>query len=216
MHFNGVPTIGALFFTTGSQVHFCTASVVHSSTRNLVLTAAHCVYGSAYATNIAFVPRYHKGIRPYGTWPVQEIFVTGSWQKSNDPNQDFAFLAVVPPAGTHKQIQQVTGALWLRTSLGYNHNIEAVGYNNTDDRPIRCATHSFRFQPDQMKFFCHNFQDGTSGGPWIVGYNGQRGTGTVFGVIGGFEQGGDFAWASYSAYFAQPARTLFGEAQHQN
>jgi hypothetical protein len=43
VHFNGVRTVGALFYTTGSKAHFCTASVVDSATLNLILTAAHCV-----------------------------------------------------------------------------------------------------------------------------------------------------------------------------
>ena len=29
-YLDGVPTVGALFFTTGTQAHFCTASVVDS------------------------------------------------------------------------------------------------------------------------------------------------------------------------------------------
>jgi hypothetical protein len=144
------------------------------------------------------------------------IFVTLGWQQTHNQNQDFAFLKVAPPPGTTRQIQQVTGALWLRGNLGYNHNIEVAGYNNTGDAPIRCATQSFKFETSQMKFFCHNFQDGTSGGPWIVNYRGHTGTGTVFGVIGGFEQGGDVAWASYSAYFGQTVLALFRSAEHQS
>src|SRR5262245_4770445 len=59
-HFAGVPTVGALFFTTGTKQHFCTASVVSSKPENLILTAAHCVYGSGPASKIVFVPKYHS------------------------------------------------------------------------------------------------------------------------------------------------------------
>jgi hypothetical protein len=34
-YFDGVPTVGALFFTTGTQAHFCTASVVDSAAFDL-------------------------------------------------------------------------------------------------------------------------------------------------------------------------------------
>jgi len=214
-HFAGVPTVGALFFTTGTKQHFCTASVVISKPENLILTAAHCVYGSTYASKIAFVPKYHSGRQPYGVWPVQKITVAAGWRSSHNQNLDFAFLAVAPPAGTHRPVQRVTGGLRLGISLGYTHRIKVIGYNNTDDTPIRCATSSFKFAPHQMKFRCHNFQDGTSGGPWIIGYHGRTGTGTVFGVIGGYQQGGNFPWASYSAYFSAPARRLFRQAQGQ-
>jgi V8-like Glu-specific endopeptidase len=214
-HFDGVATVGALFFTTGTQQHFCTASVVDSLTANLILTAAHCVYASTYASDIEFVPAYHDGQQPYGGWAVQTIVVAAGWQQSHDPNLDFAFLSVAPPPGTRLPIQLVTGGLRLGIDLGYDHQIEVIGYNDTDKRPIECATDGFKFETNQMEFYCRDYWDGTSGGPWIVGYNGHDGTGTVLGVIGGYEQGGDYRWASYSAYFGWPTLELFLEAERQ-
>jgi V8-like Glu-specific endopeptidase len=216
IHFNGVPTVGALFFTTGTQAHFCTASVVDSFTFDLVLTAAHCVYGSSYATNIAYVPEWHKGVSPYGSWAVRTITVAAGWVHSQNPNLDFAFLTVTPPPGTWRPIQFVTGGLRLGINTGYAHPIYVIGYNNTDDQPIGCATKSFKFEADQMKFFCNAFWDGTSGGPWIAHYNRVTGSGIVFGDIGGYEQGGDYPWASYSAYYSWSILRLFLLAQrHQ-
>lgn len=214
--FGGVPTVGALFYTKGTQRHFCTASVVNSATANLILTAAHCVYSSTYASNIEFIPKYHSGLQPYGAWVVKTIVVAAGWQRSHDPNLDFAFLAVAPPAGTHRPIQAVTGGLWLGINRGYSHYpIEVIGYNDTDNAPVKCATRSFKFKTDQMEFYCHDYWSGTSGGPWILGYNSRTGAGTVFGVIGGYEQGGDYEWASYSAYFGGPALQLFTQAEGQ-
>ena len=43
-------------------------------------------------------------------------------------------------------------------------------------------------------------------------YNGHRGTGVVFGVIGGYEQGGDYEWESYSACFGWDTLELFLQA----
>jgi V8-like Glu-specific endopeptidase len=216
IHFNGVPTVGALFFTTGTQAHFCTASVVDSFRFDLVLTAAHCVYGSSYATNIAYVPEWHKGVSPYGSWAVQTITVAAGWVHSQNPNLDFAFLTVTPPPGTKRPIQFVTGGLRLGVNAGYAHPVYVIGYNDTDDQPIGCATTSFKFETDQMKFYCNAFWDGTSGGPWILHYNRVTGSGTVFGDIGGYEQGGDYPWASYSAYYSWSILRLFFQAQLQH
>jgi hypothetical protein len=213
--FSGVPTVGALFFTTGTQAHFCSASVVNSFTLNVILTAAHCVYGSSFATNIEFVPKYHSGQQPFGAWPVQTITVARGWQQSHDQDLDFAFLTVAQPPGSHKPIQLVTGGLWLGINLGYAHPIEVIGYNNAGNAPIKCASASFKYERDQMKFFCLNYQDGTSGGPWILGFNPANGTGTVFGVIGGFKEGGLHPWASFSAYFGLPTLRLFQQAERQ-
>ena len=215
-YFNGVPTVGALFFTTGTQAHFCTASVVDSAPSDLVLTAAHCVYGTGgYATNIAYVPKWHQGVSPYGMWAVRSITVAAGWQRSQDPDLDFAFLAVSPPPGTGRPIQSVTGGLRLGVGTGYAHPVTVIGYNDTDNQPIECATDSFEFKPAQLEFYCNSFWDGTSGGPWILHLNPVTGSGTVIGDIGGYEQGGDYPWASYSPYYASPVQRLFRQAQLQ-
>jgi V8-like Glu-specific endopeptidase len=211
--FNGVPTVGALFFTTGTKAHFCTASVVDSASLDLVLTAAHCVYGTSYATNIAYVPEWHSGVSPHGSWPVRTITVATGWVRSQNPDLDFAFLAVAPPAGTRRPVQRVTGGLRLGVNIGYAHDIYVIGYNDTGDQPIGCATASFKFETDQMEFYCNSFWDGTSGGPWIRHFNPATGGGTVFGDIGGYEQGGDYPWASYSAYYGSSILQLFQLAE---
>src|ERR1700734_3075585 len=55
--FTGTPAVGALFTVSNGTLgqHFCTASVVHSSAGDLLITAAHCVAGQS-AGSIAFVP----------------------------------------------------------------------------------------------------------------------------------------------------------------
>jgi hypothetical protein len=206
--FAGSPTVGALFYTTGAQEHFCTASVVDSTPGDIALTAAHCVYSSAgYAGNIVYVPKYHAPWRPRGTWAVRAISVASGWQAAHDPNLDFAFLTMAPLGG--KQIQAVTGGLTLAINASYAQAIEVIGYNDAIGQPVRCATRSFEFEPGQQEFYCHGFRDGTSGGPWITGYNSQTGTGVVRGVIGGYEDGGVYEWASYSPHFGTAIQALY-------
>lgn len=210
--FGGVPTVGALFYTTGSAPHFCTASVVQSTGENLVMTAAHCVYSSGYSTNIEFVPGYHDGRGPYGAWLIQAVVVATGWRQRHAPDLDFAFLTVVPPGGSGRPIQRVTGGLRLGINRGYTHWIRLIGYNDAAADPVRCANHSLEFRTGQMVFYCHGYRDGTSGGPWVIGFT-SRGTGTLFGVIGGYEDGGDYDWASYSAVFGASALSLFRQAE---
>ncbi len=209
--FSGSRTTGVLFYTTGGKDHFCTASVVDSTGDDLALTAAHCVYWKGFATNIEYVPGYHDGKQPYGVWPVKTITVASGWKLSHDPDLDFAFLTLAAADG--KQIQAKTGGLTIGFTRWYSEKIEAIGHNDSGAEPVRCATKSFRFRTGQMEFYCHGFWTGTSGGPWIIGYNAKNGTGTVFGVIGGYELGGDYEWASYSAYFGSAARTLYQQAE---
>jgi hypothetical protein len=211
VHFTGVPTVGALFATTGNKAHFCTASVVDSPLGDVLVAAAHCVFGTAPASNIVYVPEYHNGHVPYDMWAVSNIWVMPGWASGHDPDLDFAFLTVSPIRG--RQVQAVTGGLRIGFLLGYLQTIEVIGYNDTDNEPVRCLTRSFKFRTNQMEFYCHDYRDGTSGGPWIIGWNPKTGTGTVIGVIGGYEQGGSYEWASYSAYFGVDARSLLAVAE---
>jgi V8-like Glu-specific endopeptidase len=216
--FNGVPTVGVLFFTIGSLhvLHFCSASVVDSSTSDLVLTSAHCVYNTVPVGNMAYVPEWHQGVSPYGTWPVQTVTVATGWEQSQNPNLDFAFLKVAPPSGTSRPIQAVTGGLQLGVNTGYDHSIYVIGYNWFDSQANGCATTSSEFEANQMEFDCNNYQDGTSGGPWIVNYNPKTGGGTVIGNIGGYEQGGAPPWSiSYSVYYSSTIQQLFTQAEQQ-
>lgn len=210
--FGGVPTIGALFYTTGSGTHFCTASVVDSKYEDLVVTAAHCVYASGYSTNMEFVPGYHDGHRPYGAWLVQAVVVARAWRQRHDPDLDFAFLTVVAPGQPERPVQRVTGGLRLGIGRGYVHWIRLIGYNDAATEPMWCANHSVRFRASQMVFYCHGYRNGTSGGPWVIGLT-RRGTGTLFGVIGGYQDGGDYDWASYSPVFGASALALYRQAE---
>lgn len=210
--FGGVPTVGALFYTTGSVGHFCTASVVDSAHEDLVVTAAHCVYGSGYATNIEFVPGYHDGARPHGAWLVQAVVVARAWRQSHDPDLDIAFLTVVAAGHPGWKIQRATGGLRLGVGLGYGRWTGLIGYNNAVQDPVWCAAHSHEFRPGQMVFYCHGYRDGTSGGPWVIGLT-SRGTGTLYGVIGGYQQGGNYEWASYSPALGAAVLALYRQAE---
>ncbi len=47
----------------------------------------------------------------------------------------------------------------------------------------------------------------------VAGYNPGNGAGTLVGVIGGYEDGGRYPWASYSAYFGSALRAVFMMAE---
>ncbi len=64
-------TVGKVFFVDGSgKFRWCSASSIQSNYRNLVATAAHCVYdtdsNSALLDNWVFVPGYYQGKTPCG------------------------------------------------------------------------------------------------------------------------------------------------------
>jgi V8-like Glu-specific endopeptidase len=204
--FGGLRSVGALFFTTGKKGHFCTASIINSGPRDVLLTAAHCVYQhGSFVENDAFVPDYHAGNRPYGTYAIESTFITGGWLQQGNINQDYAFLTVKGAVQN-----RVGAALNLGIGKAASQKMVAIGYNDSSNNPIWCATKSFqpRGLSSQMEFQCDGFWIGTSGGPWIEGSS-LNADGTVFGDIGGFEQGGNSPDFSYSPKFTALTQSLY-------
>ncbi|NJC69396.1 trypsin-like serine protease [Planosporangium thailandense] len=211
---NGVGTVGALFNDDGDGDHFCTASVISSPHGNLLVTAAHCIHGGrdgGYRSDLAFVPGYHDGVRPYGTWSITAAFVDPQWADSSDPDLDVGFLTVAPRQG--RQIADVVGANRLLTSQGFANIVTVVGYPAEQETPIACTNHTVMHSPSQLRFDCAGYSGGTSGGPWLANYDPQTGTGDVIGVIGGYEKGGDTDDVSYTAYFDAAVQQLYAQAR---
>ena len=214
--YNGTPAVGALFTISGGHLgsHFCTASVVNSSVKDLVITAAHCLHGKQPG-QVAFVPGYHRHREPYGTWAVTQVFVDAAWASSANPNDDVAFLVVSQP-GNSTPVQELTGGENLATGRKAGQHVQVIGYPDGRQRPITCAARTRPFGPRQMKFDCGGYTDGTSGGPFLANVHPATGLGAVIGVIGGYEQGGDTQSVSYSARFGQAVRDLYDKAVRKN
>jgi V8-like Glu-specific endopeptidase len=214
--FAGTPAVGALFsVTSGGQLgrHFCTASVVDSPGGDLLVTAAHCVqgYSDSAPAGLAFVPAYDNGSAPYGVWTVTRIFVDRAWASAADPDDDVAFLTVAQSQdGT--TLQSVTGGESLGIGRPARGVMRVIGYPESSDRPIVCRNLVTSFSPTQLQFDCQGFTGGTSGSPFLTDVNPATGTGTVVGVIGGYQQGGDTPDVSYAAALRGDAASLYQQA----
>jgi V8-like Glu-specific endopeptidase len=205
--FVGTPAVGALFTTSTGKLgrHFCTASVVSSPHRDLVITAAHCMSGTS---GVVFVPGYDHGATPYGVWTVTKVYVDDSWQASSDPDDDVAFLQVDQP-GSIVPIEDVTGAEQVATGMPARQLVEVIGYPDSGDEPIACQNWAREPMSDQLEFDCGGYTDGTSGGPFLAHVNQQTGQGVVMGVIGGYDQGGLTPQISYSSMFGANIAALY-------
>ena len=219
--FAGTPTTGALFTVSNGTLgyHFCTASVVHSPRGNLLITAAHCVTGRSGP--IAFGPGYHDGKTPYGIWYVSRVLVDQAWSASGSIADDVAFLQVkADTAGT--EIEDVTGANQLGLSEPAGQLTQVIGYPDGSSEPVVCENQTKAFGAGstgagstgatQLEFDCGGYPDGTSGSPFLVQINQATGEGTVAGVIGGYQQGGDSPSVSYSIAFGSNVGTLYQSA----
>ncbi|MFJ5674782.1 trypsin-like serine peptidase [Streptomyces sp. NPDC093097] len=219
-HFDGIPSVGVLFSVDGeAREHHCTASVVHSPRGNLILTAGHCNPGA----RAAFVPQYQSGQddQPHGVWAIEDSYAYSDRSTSGDgADLDFAF-ATVAPDDSGRRIEDVTGGNVLTATPGYRNQVRVIGYPNVHhdpaDQAVRCATTTRRLEGTrQLRMECNGFYGGTSGSPWLMGYDPHTRTGRVIGVIGGVNGGGPSGphsdRTSYSPYFGKEILSLYGRA----
>ncbi|MFJ3789094.1 trypsin-like serine peptidase [Kitasatospora sp. NPDC090091] len=196
-------TVGALFAgAVAAGNHFCTASVLDSPTGNLLLTAAHCLDGTA---GVTFAPGYRDGRAPYGTWRVTAIHTTDGWSRDGDQDEDFAILETATADG--RRIEDVVGANRLGTDEPFGATVRLYGYPGDSESPLLCTNSTSRHSTYQRAIDCPGYPGGTSGGPWI-----DTATGRVIGIIGGFQEGGDTEDTSYDAYFDHTIAALYAEA----
>ncbi|MFF4427272.1 trypsin-like serine peptidase [Streptomyces sp. NPDC001549] len=228
-NFDGIPVAGRMYLVKGGGAYFCTASVVSSPGRNLVLTAAHCLLGSD-TQQVAFVPQYTRAKpQPYGMFPVprdaggrSKIWIDPRYRSQGVDRAaalDVAFAQVGPDARGFP-VETVVGGNRLVTGAGYAHaRVTLIGYPASAARPRVCVNRTTKFTSADaripgsfLRINCTGYPGGTSGGPFLTRYDARIGTGDVVGVIGGWKTGGDKADTSYSSYFGADIRKLYEKA----
>ncbi|MER5886147.1 trypsin-like peptidase domain-containing protein [Streptomyces sp. NPDC001941] len=172
---------GKLVFTSGTDDTQCSASVVRSRSRSLVVTAAHCAWDPEQRTwsrNLAFIPGAddRRSRRPYGIWPVTVAAVPRLYMDKGPSEYDVAVLTVAEGRrGRH--VQDVVGAFTPRTT---NSSVRFKGFHSLGypadapydgERLMHClgnAEPQFPRRPDSTLVTdnCHLY-GGNSGGPWI-------------------------------------------------
>ena len=207
----GVPAIGPLFAAGLTSDHSCTASVVDSPGRDLLLAAAHCITGAG--TGMVFVPGYDAGRTPYGSFTVERVWADPSWVSHYDQLYDFAVLQVRDSGPGQRRVQDVTGAYEMGSTPAAGTTVQVTGYlAGLDDAPIGCKT-TIALSGPYPSFRCDRFANGTSGSPFITDIATRSGIlGTVVGLIGGLHEGGCTNEASHSSPFGLGLQNLLTRA----
>ncbi|MET9464388.1 trypsin-like serine protease [Streptomyces sp. NPDC006544] len=193
---------GALFEGDVTGDHFCTATVVHSPARNLIVTAGHCLLaGQAGEGGAIFAPAYEDGRAPYGTWKIQEVFEDAHWSDDTDDDYDLAFARLAPDA-SGRNIEDVTGAAVLDTTGRTGEEVTVTGYPADRKVPRTCTSRAIRSTPTEQHFDCADFPGGTSGSAWIAA------DGKIIGIL----TGGDTDDVSTSTILNGYAAALYARA----
>ncbi|MET8756515.1 trypsin-like peptidase domain-containing protein [Lentzea sp. NPDC004782] len=203
------PEIGSLSNSGDPKDHHCSGSVVSSPRGNVIVTAAHCVYGKR---NVFFSPGYHDGQAPYGTWQSAAIYVDDGYKDNHDINgagspYDYAFVVLQPRNG--KNVAEVTGSsLNLHVDATLPADMTVFGYPSAKDKPYLCDSSASRDGQYWETLQCLGIPGGFSGGPWVL-----RGTKELIGVIGG--KGQDLPPTdprNYSVRFDNRVKALYDKA----
>ena len=147
---------------------------------------------------------------------MSRVFVDQAWSASGSTDDDVAFLQVqANTSGT--EIEDVTGADQLGLDEPAGQLTQVSGYPDGSSEPVVCENQTKAFGvastgATQLEFDCGGYPDGTSGSPFLVQVAKVTGEGTVTGVIGGYEQGGDSSSVSYSIAFGSNVGALYQTA----
>ncbi|OKH98850.1 hypothetical protein A6A06_24830 [Streptomyces sp. CB02923] len=224
----GIATVG-VFLLRGSDGaatsnQFCTASIVASESKSMVVTAAHCLKGNTSLRSAAFVPGYRAGATkagqageaPYGIFPLLDgkVWIDHRYQQAPaDDDVDFAFLRV----GANAQGQLLEDAAGPGNTLTpvdstrlARGSVTAIGYPGGQKTPLQCTNDTRAYAGRFMEIQCDGYRSGVSGGPFLEDFDGRRGN--LVGVIGGYKTGGLYDHTSYTSQFDDDAVWLYRQA----
>ncbi|MEV4747011.1 hypothetical protein AB0K21_11630 [Streptosporangium sp. NPDC049248] len=209
-------TTGRVFLTIKGSDFVCSASSVRSANRDLVVTAGHCVKDGtgAWADNWTFVPGYSQGRRPYGQYTARRMFVAGPWSRGGDDSHDIGMVAVNTSDGKH--LGDAVGGQQI--AFGTPRGRPTSGFGFPADSPydgehlVYCAG-TLRDDPNgqtgDQGMRC-DMTAGSSGGPWLSGFDASTGRGTIVSVSS-FKYSDDHR-TMYGPYFGDSARELYAMA----
>jgi hypothetical protein len=174
---------GRIFIRIRGARGYCSGTAIDSPTRQLVLTAGHCVnagadfHGNLWYRDLLFVPAYTAGKAPFGAFAARrnKIFAAPQW--TNRSNSDFdvgAFLTAPNNQGVDVA-DAVGGGAAIALGLPRNQRFESFGYPGNLRRMQGCSSTyrgddraSYPFPgPPTLGIGCH-WAPGASGGGWLI------------------------------------------------
>jgi V8-like Glu-specific endopeptidase len=177
---------GVIFISEGAGIGFgrCSGTSVVAPSKSVVITAGHCVYDGGIWSDRkwVFVPGYHHGERPFGTFTAHWLGTTPAWHAHENENFDVG-VGVVGRNEKGQTLAAAVGADKVATGLSPHQGFDVYGY--PVEKPFNGGTlqvcreaafegHDFGsfFEPGplDLAISCDDSAGG-SGGGWIINGN---------------------------------------------
>lgn len=177
---------GRIFVRQGGLEGYCSGTAIDSPTRQLVLTAAHCVNSgprpggrpALWSQYLEFVPAYTGGATPFGTFVARRSYVRAprAWIKAGNPSFDLGAFRVFPNEEGANVADAVGGGATIAIDQDRHQKFQTFGYPGESTRMQGCQSPyigddplTYRFAgPPTMGIRCH-WAPGASGGGWLIG-----------------------------------------------
>jgi V8-like Glu-specific endopeptidase len=176
---------GRIFVRQGNRRGYCSGTAINSPTRQLVLTAAHCVNSgpleksrrTIWSRLMQFVPAYRNGVAPFGVFVALrgKIFAPKQWVKTGNPTFDVGAFLTVPNAAGQNVADAVGGGVTIAVDRSRAQSFQTFGYPATVRTLQQCESpyvgdDSLTYPlpgPPTVAIRCR-WTPGASGGGWLV------------------------------------------------
>ena len=177
---------GRVYLRRGRLEAVCSGTAIDTPTRQLVLTAGHCVnsgpedgHRAVWSSYLEFVPAYTGGTAPFGTFVAQgraTTFAPKQWTKHGNPDFDLGAFLVKPNGAGVNLADAVGGGATIVTGLPRAQKFSSFGYPGETRRMQSCQSKylgddslTYRFSgPPTLAIGCR-WAPGASGGGWLIG-----------------------------------------------
>jgi hypothetical protein len=174
---------GRIFVKQGDLRGYCSGTAINSPTRQLVLTAGHCVNNgheggyTVWSQYLEFVPAYTAGTAPFGAFVAKReaVYAPQPWTRHGNSDFDIGAFLTHPDKRGLNVADAVGGGATVALDLPRNQVFDTFGYPGTIQRLQGCNspyTGDDRLSlplpgPPTMGIRCH-WAPGASGGGWLI------------------------------------------------
>ncbi|HXS33225.1 MAG TPA: hypothetical protein VN758_05560 [Solirubrobacterales bacterium] len=193
--------VGRVFLKVGNFAGFCSGTAINSASRQLVLTAGHCLYSflpghriPSFARYFDFVPNYSISQAPFGEFIGRKAFLPRPWLRTINENFDMAAVLTQPNASGVNVADAVGGGIPIAVDRARDQEYQVLGYPGANRKRMQECDARFSGDdrltyplggPPSLGVGCY-MGEGASGGPWLINGGTEVGGITTYGHIKNF------------------------------